>query len=417
VTKGESPLWRGDNFVSEGVPFIKTENISDQGICPEGVDHITPEVHARMRRSQLKPGHVVLSMAGTIGVAAVIPEALPEANTNQDLAKIVLKPKINPHYVATFLNSDLGRLQTKRLCTGTTRQHINFGQIKSIHIPVPDRPVQDAIADKMDAAYRRKWDLEAEAEVLLESIDGYVLGELGIELPELTEEKCFAQRANAVRGGRLDSYHYLPRFTQGVAAFRGGIFPLRPLEDLITSISGGSTPRGAQYPDKGIPFLRIQNIADGAIDLSDVKYISPETHKEMKRSQLRPLDLLMTITGRVGTCAVVPEDFGDGNINQHIVRMSVTAELDPCYAAEVLDSPVGRLQTERGVTGTTRIALDYPTILRIRIPVPPLGKQRDIAAEVRHWRKRAAVLQEEAERVVAEAKAEVEQMILGEGEG
>jgi len=189
-----------------------------------------------------------------------------------------------------------------------------------------------------------------------------------------------------------------------------------PLEQLTTSISGGSTPLGAQYPGKGIPFLRIQNIADGVIDLSDIKYISPETHREMRRSQLRPLDLLMTITGRVGTCAVVPEDFGDGNINQHIVRMSVTSELDPHYAAEVLNSPAGRLQAERGVTGTTRIALDYPTILQIHIPVPPLEKQRDIAAEVRRRRERAAALREEAAQVVTEAKAKVERMILGEGE-
>lgn len=324
--------------------------------------------------------------------------------------------KVTPRYIAYFCNLPMVQLQIQRKRIGAVQGNITIPTIGSLRLPLPPVEMQQDIADKMDAAYRRKRELEAKAEALLESIDGYVLGELGIELPGPTEETVFAQRANEVRGGRLDSYHYLPRFTQGVAAFRRSIYPLRPLKDLTTSISGGSTPRGAQYPDKGIPFLRIQNIADGVIDLSDVKYISPETHEKMKRSQLRPLDLLMTITGRVGTCTVVPEDFGDGNINQHIVRMSVTAELDPLYAAEVLNSSIGRLQAECGVTGTTRIALDYPTILTILIPTLPLRKQRDIAMEVRRRRERAVALREEAERVVAEAKAEVERMILGEGE-
>jgi len=48
------------------------------------------------------------------------------------------------------------------------------------------------------------------------------------------------------------------------------------------------------------------------------------------------------------------------------------------------------------------------------MPVPLLDQQREIAAEVQARRKQARSLKEDAERVLAEAKAEVERMILGE---
>lgn len=401
----------------DGLPFVRAGDVRDGQLNLMDLPFVLKDTLRSFPQSRLRVGDVLIVRTGAkAGEVAMFAESRGEYYASSHTLLLRAKANVNPRYLEQFLVSRFGKEQILRRLTGAAQRQLQKPTIASIRIPLPPRPIQDAIAAKMDAAYQRKRELEAEAEALLESIDGYVLGELGIELPEPVEEKCFTQWANEVRGGRLDSYYYLPRFTRSLAACRESIYPLKPLEYLTTSISGGSTPRGAQYPDKGIPFLRIQNIADGVIDLSDIKYISPETHEKMKRSQLRPLDLLMTITGRVGTCAVVPEDFGDGNINQHIVRMSVTAELDPYYAAEVLNSPIGRLQTERSVTGTTRIALDYPTILQIRIPVPPLGKQRDIAAEVRRRREQAAVLQKEAERVVAEAKAEVERMILGEEE-
>jgi type I restriction enzyme S subunit len=53
----------------------------------------------------------------------------------------------------------------------------------------------------------------------------------------------------------------------------------------------------------------------------------------------------------------------------------------------------------------------------VLIPVPSLDQQRRIATEVQRRREQAVALREEAERVVVEAKAEVERMILENAEG
>lgn len=132
-----------------------------------------------------------------------------------------------------------------------------------------------------------------------------------------------------------------------------------------------------QYADSGIKFLRIQNITSTGFDFSDVKYITESVHNNLlRRSQLAENDLLMTITGRIGTSAVVTEACLPANINQHIVRIRLKKDVDPNFAASYLNSNIGLLLSNRSVTGTTRLALDYESIKKI--PFPALTKEKQL---------------------------------------
>ena len=124
-------------------------------------------------------------------------------------------------------------------------------------------------------------------------------------------------------------------------------------------------------------FLRILNIDDGEIVDHDTKYIADAVHEgELARSQLDSGDVLMTITGRVGSAAVVREEHLPANINQHIARLRVdTARCLPEFLSEWLNSPVGQELSNRFVSGGTRAALDYGAIRNIRIPLPDLLEQ------------------------------------------
>jgi len=154
------------------------------------------------------------------------------------------------------------------------------------------------------------------------------------------------------------------------------------LRDIIYDISSGETPtaKGDAYickddGEKGVPFLRIQNISDNELKLENVYYINSATHYgKLKRSILRDGDVLVTITGRVGTACVVPKGLR-GNINQHIVRFSVIRDFCPEYIALFLNTKLGRLLSQRFATGGTRIALDYGALLDLDIPALEYDKQ------------------------------------------
>ena len=156
--------------------------------------------------------------------------------------------------------------------------------------------------------------------------------------------------------------------------------------DIAELVTSGATPRVGNtklYSDhnSGIPFLRIQNVGVNHLVLSDLKFITKEVHdSELKRSQLHPGDVLVTITGRLGTSAVVPHEIMQGNVNQHICLIRVKQEVaDPYYVSFHLNSEETHREIMQKQHGATRIALNHHSVSSLRISLPPLETQRRIA--------------------------------------
>ena len=181
---------------------------------------------------------------------------------------------------------------------------------------------------------------------------------------------------------RIDSYYYDPNYfklihklqtASGSSGFR--LLQLKQLlkEHVKGSLTGGATPLGAAYLSEGVPFIRVQNVRETGIDLSDVVYISRRIHEgDLKRSQLAPKNVLLTITGYTyGIAATVPVSLTEANINQHVVKIVINEDMViPKYLSMYLNSEYGKKQMDREVTGGTRPALDYDSIRGLQILLP-----------------------------------------------
>jgi type I restriction enzyme S subunit len=89
ITKGTTPTTIKRPFVACGINFVKAESMTDDGqFIPEKFAYIDDETHELLKRSQLKAGDVLISIAGTIGRLAVMTEEFLPANTNQAVALI-----------------------------------------------------------------------------------------------------------------------------------------------------------------------------------------------------------------------------------------------------------------------------------------------------------------------------------------
>ena len=89
------------------------------------------------------------------------------------------------------------------------------------------------------------------------------------------------------------------------------------INDICSKIGSGSTPRGSNYAEKGIPFFRSQNVYNDGLVYDDIKYISEEVHENMIGTEVRAKDLLLNITGgSLGRCAIIPDEFRKGNVQQ-----------------------------------------------------------------------------------------------------
>ena len=185
---------------------------------------------------------------------------------------------------------------------------------------------------------------------------------------------------------RLDAHFFDPQYfdkmdmLDKLAKVRG--WRISRLGDLLreskTALAGGATPRGALYPDDGPKFVRVQNVKPMRLEwnLEMDPCIGTDTHDVLRRSQLNEGDVVLTITGTYGIAAVVPKEFSPANINQHSVKIEVNEQIDPGYLCLFLNSNLCKSQLDRAVTGSSRLALDYPAIKALRILYPPDKKEQ-----------------------------------------
>ena len=336
---------------------------------------------------------------------------------------VLKKKNLNSMYLFAYLSSELVVNQTTCLMTGNTLPRLQTSDVQKLPILLPPHNIQNHIASFMRSAYSQKKQKEQEADAHLGLIGDYVMTELGIEMSAVEEKKSFVVYASEMTGRRVDSFYYQSQFRSVSQIMESVHFDVYNLGVLISEISSGATPKVDEnyYTDSsdGVPFLRVQNVTNQGIDLSDAKFITREVHNNMlKRSQLKKDDLVFTITGRIGSVAVVPDNF-EGNINQHSVRFHLKNQIsniiiNPSYVAAFLNSELGKSLAIREVTGGTRPALDYKALKSLKIILPPIKIQNKIVTEIESRLAKVAELRSEANDSVEQAKKRVEQILLAE---
>ena len=166
------------------------------------------------------------------------------------------------------------------------------------------------------------------------------------------------------KDNRLDAEYFAPYDLENLRKYENNS---QLLSEFITYISGGATPLGSEYPDEGIPFLRVQNIMPNYIADSGIKHLSNTQNQQILRSQLKKDDVLLTITGAYGKSTVVTDEFVGANINQHSIKMTVR-NIVPYFLSTFLNCKYGYSQSTRHIVGITRPALDYSAIRSFLIP-------------------------------------------------
>lgn len=401
--KDEAERYYSDE--TTGIPFLRVQNISEEGLKLDDVKFINAETHNGMlKRSQVKGGYLLTKITGVgrMAVSSVVPKGF-EGNINQHLVVIKTDSYETSEVLASFLNSDIGERLAFRRSTGGTRPALDYEALKTI--PIVFKP---GIVGIMHKAYEEKRVKEAEAEQLLDSINDFVLKELGISLPKIANKMCFTVSSDETKKHRLDAEYYKPGFAAG--------FSGEELGTLALIFSGQRPKGGVRHIESGIPSLGGEHVLkSGAIKTDDLKFIPHDFHKKHMDSRIEKRDIILVkdgaTTGKVG---IIPEDYPytECNINEHvfairILREDVSAE----YLFSVLHSTIGQMQLSKNITGATVTGLTREAIGKIKIPCPSIAVQEKIAVEVRSRRERAKRLQQEAQGALETAKQQVESMI------
>ncbi|MBQ6204895.1 MAG: restriction endonuclease subunit S [Prevotella sp.] len=338
------------------------------------------------------------------------------------LIRFVINPQIAlPDYVFAFTQTNTYKEWVSAVQRPSGQPNINSEEYQSLEIPLPPTNIQNEIVSIIQTAYSKKQEKESEAKKLLESIDTFILNEIGVSLPEYNttlKDRTFIINRKSL-DSRWDPYYSQQYFRDAFAALESCKYPIVNLKKIAKLITSGVTPKSggdAYTKDKenGVPFVRSGNISiEGELDFDDLLYLNPEIHETlMCSSQLQKNDILIAIVGAtIGQVGIYPYD-GEANINQAIALVRLKDGYNVQFIKELIKSSIGQLSLNRLKRPVARANINLEEISTIKVVLPPLDKQQEIAEHIADIRKKARALQEEGKDILEQAKREVERMIL-----
>ena len=156
------------------------------------------------------------------------------------------------------------------------------------------------------------------------------------------------------------------------------------LSSFFIKIGSGSTPTGGRkvYQDEGPMLIRSQNVHNKGLRLDDVAHFAYSLFVK-RSSHVLPRDMLLNITGAsIGRCAIVPDTFGDADVNQHVLIMRPVLSIASEYLHAAIISPLVQSAIMVGQVGATKEGLSASKAANLFIPLPPLAEQRRIVERV-----------------------------------
>lgn len=362
ITKGTTPTTLGYEFQEEGVNFLKIECFDEKGGLVESkATHISNECHERLKRSQLKSGDILFSIAGVIGRVASVTEDMLPANTNQALAIIrISDEQVYLPYVKLILTSPIVIGQFERKKQGVAQLNLSLKDINELSIPLPSKKKQIEIAELfakiINVISKRKEELKA--------------------LDDLIKARFVEMFGNP----RINPRQY----------------PVSELSEYIEFLTSGSRGWAKYCIDDGTEwFITIKNVKDCRISVENMQSVNAPNNAEARRTKVQEGDLLISITADLGRTGVVTKEIAEHGtyINQHLICIRLNkAILNPLYVAYFMESTAGKEQFESKNQSAVKAGLNFNSINSLRIMVPPISIQEEFVSFVKQVDKSKVVV-------------------------
>mgnify|MGYP000203424036 CR=1 FL=1 len=343
VTKGTTPRTLGREYVPEGIPFLRAENLLGEevilGPSTLYIDHTTNQLLAR---SIIKPDDVLISIAGTIGRCAVVPRNMPEMNCNQAVAIVRISGPLNCRFFLHWLKTSDAQSQMSGAKVTQTISNLSLHQIKKLVVPLPSTSEQHRISEILDQADT----LRKKRDVADDKINRMLIAIF---------YNMFGDPATNPMGWKIGQ-----------------------MGDIILDTRNGLY-KPAKYYGTGVGILKMFNIQNGDLNLSRIDLIDV-TESEFDAYKLISGDILINRVNTpelVGKCAVITDDIGQAVFESKNIRMRVDSErVTPEYVTAYLNCPFGHSSLRRGVKHAIGMATINNTDLRkTSIPLPPIEIQ------------------------------------------
>ena len=148
IGAGSTPTGGKTIYVPEGIKFIRSQNVYNDGLKLNDISYITEEINAKKKGSIVRSKDILLNITGgSIGRCAVVPDDFDIANVNQHVMIIrLVEPKMR-HWIHTILISEYIQNLIMDVQVGVSREGLSATKLMNFLIPVPPISEQNKILD------------------------------------------------------------------------------------------------------------------------------------------------------------------------------------------------------------------------------------------------------------------------------
>jgi len=154
ITKGTTPSSVGCEFVKEGINFIKSESVSDSKYLNNAnYEHINIATDAKLKRSRLKEGDLLFSIAGAyLGKIAIVRSNDLPANTNQAVGIVRLNlSKVDVDYLYYYFSQKHINEYINKLSSQSSQPNLNLDLLGKLEFDYKDLQSQQKIGSVLSS--------------------------------------------------------------------------------------------------------------------------------------------------------------------------------------------------------------------------------------------------------------------------
>ncbi len=403
ISSGHTPY---KHDITQGeVKFITVECIDDLVLNHDKLKRVTKEQFEKeYQKNHAQIGSVICTIKRRICKAyAFLEKVIEPMAINQDVAIILPQQVVLPAYLATYLNCNIGQTFADKQKTGQMNPYISVDNLSTLPVFLPSLGFQRNVEGILKLAYKKLNESQTfynRAEQILSQSLGLVDIDTGVKVN--SNIKTFS--TSFLESGRLDAEYYQQKYERlAETCFSKAVYT-KTMQDIQHFNARGLQP---EYVENGeVDVINSRHILEKHLDYNNFEKTTLQNWKFQTRAQVFKNDILIYTTGaNIGRSQVYLKS-EKALASNHVNILRIKNE-NPIYVAFVLNSKIGRLQTEQLSAGSAQQELYPKDIAQFYIPFISELKQRQISDSVL----KSYTLQTESEKLLTLAKQAVETAI------
>lgn len=186
----------------------------------------------------------------------------------------------------------------------------------------------------------------------------------GLEISVLNKSDAFDPFFKARLDPEFFQYKYVSKYDLILSK------KYKILADLAF-VTDGEHGNAKTLPEGYSKYYGARNVLNGILNDNGVEFITKEHHNKLRKTELKPRDLLISCVGaNIGYAAIVPDDVGIGNIVRNVALIRSKSDILNEYLLAYFLSKYGKNLFIRMNTGNAQplVSLDYINTIPVFIP-------------------------------------------------